>query len=317
MARKRARTNYQTESSLSWICSDGTSDEDGEEDETSSESETESHGHFNPALHVCRYLLKRFPGSLLRSHATTGLVDRDRLQLYHANHSVILVSSAINFSHGAGLNKFIAFFIASHCLSSQQNGILDTLVNGNANSTENSENPQDDELVQGENQLKLPVAGSREKFTVTLEDVISHDPSVIGKSTVVLKGKSDEWPKNNLVVKISWPDSNCVSENEFLEKAMKEAEKADEGWATNHLPRFFYFEDVDFGKDSVLESVANLFEDMEVVGGMYVYKRRTLRIIVQEELYPFESLSSARDVGQVFLDIACSVSLFRFLIAVH
>ena len=101
-----------------------TSSEPAQEDETSSESETEFNGHINPSFHVCRYLLERLSGSLL-SHATSGLVDRDRLQLYHANHSVILVSSAINFSDGDGLNKFIAFFIASYCLSPEQNGILD------------------------------------------------------------------------------------------------------------------------------------------------------------------------------------------------
>jgi hypothetical protein len=68
---------------------------------------------------------------LLRSHATVTLVDRDRLQLYHANRSVILVSSAINLSEDDGLNKFIALIIAFYCLSFEQNGVLDSLVKGN------------------------------------------------------------------------------------------------------------------------------------------------------------------------------------------
>jgi len=49
---------------------------------------------------------------MLRSHATVGLVDRDRLQLYHANRSVILVSSAVKFSEGDGVDKFIAMIVA-------------------------------------------------------------------------------------------------------------------------------------------------------------------------------------------------------------
>ena len=80
-----------------------------------------------PALQVCRYLLEMFSVPLLRSHATAGLVDRDRLQLYHANRSVILVSSAINFSEEDGRTKFIATIIAFHCLSLEQNGIMEML----------------------------------------------------------------------------------------------------------------------------------------------------------------------------------------------
>ena len=82
----------------------------------------------NPAMQVCRYLLEMFSVPLLRSHATVSLVGRDRLQLYHANRSVILVSSAIKFVEGEGLDKFIAIIIAFHCLSPEQNGILSSLV---------------------------------------------------------------------------------------------------------------------------------------------------------------------------------------------
>ena len=85
-----------------------------------------------PALQVCRYLLEMFSVPLLRSHATAGLVDRDRLQLYHANRSVILVSSAINFAEEDGKTKFIATIIAFHCLSLEQNGIMETRVPRNA-----------------------------------------------------------------------------------------------------------------------------------------------------------------------------------------
>ena len=49
---------------------------------------------------------------LLCSHATISLIDRDHLQLYHANRLAILVSPAINFSDGDGKDKSIATITA-------------------------------------------------------------------------------------------------------------------------------------------------------------------------------------------------------------
>ena len=68
-------------------------------------------------------------GNVLRSSLAfaLGLVDRGRLQLYHANRSVILVSSAINFFEGDGVDKFIANIIGFYRLSFGQNGILKRL----------------------------------------------------------------------------------------------------------------------------------------------------------------------------------------------
>ncbi|KAF9643991.1 hypothetical protein BDM02DRAFT_3122635 [Thelephora ganbajun] len=247
-----------------------------------------------------------FSVPLLRSHATVGLVDRDRLQLYHANRSVILVSSAINFSGGDGLDKFIAIIIAFRHLSFKQNGILDTLAKTNAELVKKSEIPRDNKVVQEGSELQLPGNEPEETFTVTLGDVISRDPAAIGRSTVVLKATSDRWPKAKLVIKISWPGSGRVPETDFLKKAYAEAEKTDGQWATKHLPRVFYAKDVVFEKDSTLESVASLFTDAKFAKGGYVYERRTLRIIIQEQLVPIKSLSNARDICQVFADIACT-----------
>ena len=262
---------------------------------------------------------------LLRSHATVGLVDRDRLQLYHANRSVILVSSAINFSEGDGLDKFIAVIIAFQCLSFKQNGILNSLVDGSVKLVQNKGVPEEKKEVRKDHQLKLPTSGpEEEKFVVTLGEVISRDPAIIGRSTVVLKARSDKWPDENLVIKVSYPGSDRVAENEFLTKAGEEAKKPEQGWAENHLPRVYYFEDVNPGKDSTLESVASLFREPKfATHEEHVYERRTLRIIIQEELHPLRSLTNARDIGQAFLDVACSAfpftssSLFAHPTPVH
>jgi hypothetical protein len=259
-----------------------------------------------------------FSVPLLRSHATVCLVDRDRLQLYHANRSVILVSSAINFSNAEGLDKFIAVVIAFYRLSFKENGILDMLLPNNAELVKNPKVPEDYRVVHRKRELELISDRSKKPFKVVLGDVISRDPATVGRSTVVLKAKSDEWRGINLVVKVSWPGRGRVPEGEFLKKAVEEAEKTDGRWAKKHLPRVFFTKDVSFSDDSTFESVAKLFKDYKFAeGGDYEYEPRALRIIIQEELYPVKSLTNARDVGQMFVDIACSMWSFPFSNAVR
>ena len=307
----------KTKSHLDPVLDGGASTQVGESDKGSSTSIPETQNQVEPAIQVCRYLLEMFSVPLLRSHATVSLVDRDCLQLYHANRSVILVSSAINFSEDEGLTKFIAMIIAFNSLSFEQSGILDNLAKENTKLVKELGIPADNKVVQKGNRLEFQEDGSQDKFTVNLGDVISRDPATVGRSTVVLQATSDRWKETDLVVKISWPGSNRVRETEFLKRAGDEAKKSAGKWATKHLPRVFYAMDIGFGKNSALESVARLFENAKFVNGNYVYERRTLRIIVQERLYPLKSLTNVRDIGQVFLDVACSARPIYLSIIIH
>ena len=275
-------------------------------EEGSSPAEAETRMQLDPALQVCRYLLEMFSVPLLRSHATVCLVDRDRLQLYHGNRSVILVLSAINFSSGDGLDKFIALVIAFRCLSLTQSGILESFVDENTELVTDPEVERDYKLIHMENKIKISHEPEKQ-MTLTMGRVISRDPSAIGRSTTVAQAKSDAWPDDNLVIKISWPTSGRVPETTFLQKAAEEAEKSDGKWAVKHLPRVYFAKDADFGECSTFAMVEKLFKDAKFAGGDFVYERRDLRIIVQEELYPLKSLTNARDMGQVFVDIACSM----------
>ena len=162
--------------------------------------ETELQQQVEPALQVCRYLLEMFSVPLLRSHATVSLVDRDRLQLYHANRSVILVSSAIDFSKGDGKDEFIATIIAFHCLSLEQNGILSRVPENL--SLLSGTKLGGDRVVQRGNKLMFLGARGCDPFEVTLGETISRDPAMVGRSTLVLNATSDRW-KGCLVVKIS------------------------------------------------------------------------------------------------------------------
>ena len=253
-------------------------------------------------LQVERYLLEQFSAPAFRSHATIGLVDRDCVQFYHANRSVILVSSAINFSANdrtGGLDKFIAIVIALNRLSLRDNGIL--------------HNPHNCKLFQGDGSIatsklahgmvrmqegnKLEFGGDEKTgpFTLTYGKVISHEPSLAGRSTSVLHAKSSKWNDVDLVVKVGWRSSGRIPESEFLKGAIEVAESTPGGkWAVNHLPRVLFTQDVVFDPDSTQEKVASLFDDAEFVDEEYKYERRTLRIIIQELLHPITTLANVK-----------------------
>ena len=267
-------------------------------------------------LQVRRYLLEQFAIPAFRSHVTIGLVDCDRIQFYHANHSVILVSSGINFlpnDHKGGLDKLIAIVIAFNRLSLCDNRILHNLHNGRL--FRDNEKLPTSELgpgatwMQEGNKLEL-----RDKkigaFMLTYGEMISHKPLLVGRATVVLHAKSScsMWKNVDLVVKISWPGSERTAENKLLAKAVKTAESSlADKWALNHLPQLLFTQDVAFGPNSTHSKVEKLFDKAKFVNREYKYEGQTLRIIVQERLYPLKTLTNVRDIAQVLLDVGCGM----------
>jgi hypothetical protein len=264
-------------------------------------------------VQIGKYLLEQFSIPAFRSHATIGLIDRDRIQLYHANHSVILVSSAIKFtldSEGGGLDKLIAIMIAFTRLSLCDNGILHNLT-GSKLFQDNQQLVTSDEkskVLSVQKGKKLELEKDGEPLTLTYGDVISHEPSLVGRATAVLHATSPKWQGKDLVVKISWPGAGRTSESEFLKKAIEEAKRTPDQWAVNHLPGLLFDFDVDFDKDSTHGKVASMLEGAEFVEKEkeYKYERRVLRILVQERLYALKTLTDVKEIAQVLLDIACS-----------
>ena len=262
--------------------------------------------------------MEQFSIPAFRSHATIGLVDRDRIQFYHANHSVILVSSAINFSDDQdGVEKFIAIVIAFSKLSPEDNGILGSPGRGvcfRDNEKILASKPTRGTVrMQDGNKLEFGGDAKTPPFTLTYGEVISHEPSLVGRSTAVLHATSPRWKDVDLVVKISWPGSERIAENAFLDKAVDEANStATKKWALDHLPQVLFAQDVRFDADptSTHGKVASLFDNAKFVGEEYHYERRTLRIIIQERLRPLQTLENVKDIAQVLLDVACSM---RFL----
>jgi len=62
-------------------------------------------------------------------------------------------------------------------------------------------------VAQHGNQLEFSMGKPEESFTVILGSIISCDPAIIRRSTVVLKATSEKWPGENLAIEISWPGS--------------------------------------------------------------------------------------------------------------
>ena len=269
-------------------------------------------------LQVGRYLLEQFSVPAFRSHATIGLVDRHRIQFIHANHSVILVSSAIDFSSTRGeggedgLDKFIAVVIAFNRLSLCESGIILHGPSEEGPFKDNGRLPRspptrDPVNVQSGKGLKFGADGENEPFTLKFGAVISHEPSLAGRGTAVLRAKCSSWKGLDLVIKIGWPGSRRAAEHKFIEKATEKAKSNEiHAWALNHLPKIFYARDVAFGLNSTHERVARLFDKAKFVDKGYEYERRTMRIIVQERLYPLKDLTNVKDIAQVLLDVACS-----------
>jgi hypothetical protein len=264
-------------------------------------------------VQIGKYLLEQFSIPAFRSHATIGLIDRDRIQLYHANHSVILVSSAIKFTsdnEGGGLDKLIAIMIAFSRLSLCDNGILHNLAGGKLfqDNQQLATTNEKSEVLSVQKGKKLELEKDGESLTLTYGDVISHEPSLVGRATAVLHATSPKWQGEDLVVKISWPGADRTSESDFLKKAIAEAKRTPDQWAVNHLPGLLFDLDVNFDSDSTHRKVASMFEGAKFVEEEkeYKYERRVLRILVQERLYALKTLTDVKEIAQVLLDIACS-----------
>ena len=236
---------------------------------------------------VGRYLLEQLSIPAFRSHATAGLVDNHRVQFIHANHSVILVSSAIDFfaaDEGEdGLDKFIAILIAFNRLTLADNGILDHTVGGPFRRDETllESGAVEDHALMPEG-LKFRKNEEEPEFTVKFGKVISNEPSLVVRGTAVLHAECERWKDEKLVIKISWPGVGRDAEDLFIKRATYIAENDEtHKWALNHLPKVFYAQDLVFDKNSTHGKVVDLFKDAEFAGDVgYEYERRTQRIII-------------------------------------
>ena len=282
-------------------------------------------GKVTPMLQIGRYIMELFAAAVMRSHVTVALMDRDRLQLIHGNHSVLLVSNAINIKEKADLRKLIGILIGFHLLKTEDHGIPPVVDQRQKFLTEyifNHRNEGFDPRAQCVNiGNSITLREGSNPIIIDLGREIYREPGIIGRSTRTLHGSSSEWPGRQLVVKISYPSATRQGEEAFLKKATEKAnemgkEKGEERyWVLDHLPTILYAETKILAEDeeSTEALVSNLCTKRKYVGNnIYPYEDRVRRVTVYELLYPLETLTNVRDVTQVFVDVIASEFLSSF-----
>ncbi|KAK0488047.1 hypothetical protein EDD18DRAFT_1292023 [Armillaria luteobubalina] len=144
-------------------------------------------------------------------------------------------------------------------------------------------------------------------IVLTFGDIIHHQRHLIGWNTCVIIGASLEWPGKQLVVKISHPSIYHESEQKLVAgakaKAREMASKGKEHWVLNHLPEILHSQDFN-EKDCTQKRLMELLIKAEYAEEKtLLYQEHVLRITVSERLFPLDSLTDIKEVGQVFLDI--------------
>ncbi|KAK0440226.1 hypothetical protein EV421DRAFT_2083803 [Armillaria borealis] len=244
----------------------------------------------------------------LRSHALVTLIDRDRLQLKYYDRSSIVVSQAIDIADKEERRLFIAMLIGCHRLTLRQRGILhDILEDPYIKSYGKMKGKNPVNLFNG---LKMTLQSAEGKeIILTLRDIIHRQRGLIGRNTCVVLASSPAWPDMELVVKISWPGVYRDSEKKLMDAAKAKAEdmsgKDKRHWVLDHLPEILHSQDFRFNEqDSPQRRLMQLLIKAEYADGKtFIYEERLLRITVSERLFPLDSLTDVKDVGQVFLDI--------------
>ncbi|KAK0216166.1 hypothetical protein IW262DRAFT_1277166 [Armillaria fumosa] len=155
--------------------------------------------------------------------------------------------------------------------------------------------------------LKL-VRGSGE-VEVTLGRIISHHADIVGQDTHIVEATSEYegWKGNQLIVKVSWPDTSQTSEANFVGKAREKAQTMMLGkrpdWALDHLPDIFLSQDFGYDTDFTQVNLFTFFAKAMFAGEKFKYKGCVCRITVQEKLHPLDKLQTAQEFAQVFFDI--------------
>ena len=244
----------------------------------------------DPMLQCASYALEILSHGGLRSHVIGALVTDDSIELLYYDRSIVIVSEPLNFIKEQP--RFIAFLQAVASLSLQHWGYAANVLKP----APLLDNPlQKMDIFDG---LELNLCnGSR----LRLGGTVFHQHSLIGRGTCVVRatciekgnGVCGEAWNGQLIVKLSWPAKSRMSEQLIIEQARSKADNDEHRWVLKHLPKVLHGEDV---------HVNLLSQDLiDRLGD--TYEERILRIIVQEELFPFTERMTAPDLAESFRQI--------------
>ncbi|KAF9462736.1 hypothetical protein BDZ94DRAFT_1309434 [Collybia nuda] len=186
-------------------------------------------------LYCVRYLWEILEISVLRSHAFLTLVDRDHLQLMYADRSAVVTTSIINLRTPEGEAMFLAMLIAFHRLTPKQWGLLPLVKNSftvlssgdTAYHREDGTITTKRECLRGV-ELQLQGEIKRHPVRLMLDDILYHQPGIIGRGTCVIAASCNDvkdWKGQELVVKVSWPSETRKSEIFLLNLARRKGEE--------------------------------------------------------------------------------------------
>jgi hypothetical protein len=241
-------------------------------------------------LQCASYALEILSHGGLRSHVIGALVTDDAIELLYYDRSIVIASEPLNFIKDQP--RFIAFLQAVASLSLQQWGYAANVLKP----PPLLDNPlQKTDIFDG---LELNL---RNGTRLRLGGTVFHQHGLIGRGTCVVQATCIEkengvfgkaW-NGQLIVKLSWPAKSRMSEQVIIEQARLKADNDKHRWVLKHLPNVLHAEDVH----------VNLLSQALIDRLGDAYEERILRIIVQEELFPFTERMTAPDLAESFREI--------------
>ncbi|KAJ3986987.1 kinase-like domain-containing protein [Lentinula detonsa] len=138
--------------------------------------------------------------------------------------------------------------------------------------------------------------------TVHLKRVLFRSHGIIGRGTIVIRvkctcagcGSHCNWAGKKLVLKLSFPGENRVSEQRFMDRC-RELAQGEHAWVLNHLPSIYWSFDIPFRDGTPQQNFKKQYDNQ--------YEMRIMRGSIQEELQSLTSLTTARECAQVFYDV--------------
>ncbi|KAG7099981.1 hypothetical protein E1B28_001774 [Marasmius oreades] len=167
--------------------------------------------------------------------------------------------------------------------------------------------------------IKLLLEKDDMKKRIRLRRLLFRSHEVIGRGTVVVEaecicgnsGCECDW-KGPLIVKISFPATSRVTEDELVKDALKLATGKDGEWVQKHLPRTLWSHTMPFGENTPQARLAKLFAMDEK------YEEQHACVTVQQKLQPIHELKTPEEFAQVFYDILqCHRWLYKIAEILH
>ena len=244
----------------------------------------------DPMLQWASYALEILLHGGLQSHVIGALVTDDTVELLYYDHSIIIASEPLNFVKDQP--RFIAFLQAATSLSLQQWGYTANVL---------KPAPLLDNPLQKTDKFKGLELNLHNGTRLKLGGTVFHQHGLIGRGTCGVRATCTEkgngvfakaW-NGQLIMKLSWPAKSRMSEQVIIEQAHSKADNDKHRWVLKHLPHVLHAEDIDVNllSQALIDSLGNAYEE------------NILRIIVQEELFPFTEQMTTPDLARLFREI--------------